>query len=496
MILNLVLLTSISYIVIISFLLATESYILLAGLVSALPVSLYLFSRLYAGKKGNLKKYPARKYPFILIYILPIVPTIAATYFMGYDMLEVSTIYSLTIAFGMSLAFNYAVINLPLAIKHKKEEDAFRSEPMPLFLPSMTIIVPAYNEEPGIGRTLEALLETDYDNKEIIVVDDGSKDKTHFIASTYIKKAPPGRLSIIRKENGGKASAINSALRFAKGEIIVIIDADSIVARDTLRELARQFKDKDVGAIAGNVKVLNRNNFWSKLQVLEYEVGISLFKRAYALFGVVMVVPGSLGAFRKDVLIQSGLYDSDTLTEDFDITVKVLKTGKKVVMAPNAISYTEVPESFRELYKQRTRWQGGNIQTLLKHKDLLTDSGYGMVHRYAYPLMLLTMITLPFLGMIVSAFIVVGLLSGMWFILLTSFVVFSGLQVVLGALAIILDEEDFHPLIYSPLMVVGFKQILDFFLVKSVFDVLLKRNLKWNASKRYGMVAGGALTKR
>jgi poly-beta-1,6 N-acetyl-D-glucosamine synthase len=533
-----------SYIILISFILSTESLILLAGLISAIPASVYLISNARGrsrrngsksnndgnngnnnGDNNNNHKKVKRKegqerrkargigrtksFPAILIYLAPMVIGVLTALYQGYNLLDAGTLYTILIAFGISLSFDYALVNLPLAVKHQKQEkrlaaaqssfivinnnnDDVARMKRRLFLPPVTIIVPAYNEEAGIGRTLDALVEVDYPNKEVLVVDDGSKDRTYAIASSYVKKAPPGRFSVIRKENGGKASAINTALRFAKGEIIVIIDADAIVARDTLKELVKQFSDDedgDIAAIAGNPKVLNRKKFWSKLQVLEYAIGISLFKRAYALFGVVMVVPGGLGAFRKKYLIESGLYDSDTLTEDFDITIKVLKTGKKVVMASRALSFSEVPETLRDLYKQRMRWQGGNLQTLIKHKDILTNSRYGMLYKYGYPLILLTMLTLPFLGMVVAAFIFVGLLYDMWFILLSSFIIFGSLQFVLGAIAIILDDEDWKYLLYAPLMVIGYKQILDFFTVKSTFDVLFRRNLKWNPSTRYGMVA-------
>ncbi|MEW5839998.1 glycosyltransferase [Nitrososphaera sp.] len=510
MMLKLVVLSVLTYVILISFVVGTESYVLLMGLLSALPVSVYLVAsfgwqqRRNDAATGAQKRRPAKKnrkarngpsFPFIIIYMLPIGIAVAIAMYQGYALLEASTLYSVLISFGLSLSFSYALVNLPLAIKHKQMEQAAAKKQKPLlFFPSVTIIVPAYNEEAGIERTLDALLEVDYPNKEVIVVDDGSKDRTWAIASSYINRAPPGRFNVIKKENGGKASAINSALRFAKGEIIVVIDADAIIARDTLKELVRQFEDDSIAAIAGNPKVLNRGKFLARIQVLEYAVGVSLFKRAYAFFGVVMVVPGGLGAFRKEYLVQSGLYDSDTLTEDFDITIKVLKMGKKVVMAATALSYSEVPERVKDLYKQRLRWQGGNLQTLLKHKDVMSDPKYGMVYKYGYPLVLLTMLTLPFLGMVVTAFIFIAILYDLWFMLLIAFVIFTSLQFVLGAIAIMLDEDDWKSLAFAPLMVVGYKQLLDFFTIKSTLDVVFKRNLRWNPSTRYGMVASNIST--
>lgn len=491
MIKRLILLCAASYAILVLFVLSTHSYILVASLLSALPISAYLAIQYKLHRKNASRDFeyhrPGISMPFILVYVIPLVPIIATGIYFGYNLLEVNNLFTILIGFGMSLGFNYALVNIPLAIKHTKEEDALRS---PLVYPLVTIIVPAYNEEAGIGRTIEGIAEVDYPNKEIIVVDDGSKDQTYKIASGYRGMFSTGRFSVVRKKNGGKASAINTALLYAKGEIIVVVDADAIIARDCLKQIIKQFEDPEVGAVAGNPKVLNRTTFWAKIQVLEYLVGISLFKRAYALFGVVMVVPGGLGAFRKELMVQGGQYDNDTLTEDFDITLKILKSGKRIVMSSAAISYSEVPENLKDLYKQRVRWQGGNLQTLIKHKDIMTNQRFGMLYKYGYPLILLTMLTLPFLGMIVSGFVVVAMFENMWLTLLLSFLVFTGLSFILGAIAIAMEHESWGSLIYAPLMVVGFKQLLDYFTVKSSLDVIFGRKLTWDPSRRYGMKTG------
>lgn len=183
------------------------------------------------------------------------------------------------------------------------------------------------------------------------------------------------------------------------------------------------------------------------------------------------------------MLLERGEYDKDTLTEDFDTTIKALKTGKAVQASSHAMSFTEAPETMDALYKQRIRWGRGNLQTLIKHRDAVTNSRFGMLQKYGYPLVFLTMISLPFLSMVVAAFIVLAVINGQWFFILVTFLVFVGLEAVLSAIAVIMDEEDWKLILFSPLLVIGYKHLVDFFVIKSVFDVLLRRKFKWTSSK-------------
>jgi cellulose synthase/poly-beta-1,6-N-acetylglucosamine synthase-like glycosyltransferase len=237
--------------------------------------------------------------------------------------------------------------------------------------PKVNILVPAYNEESCIADTLESLVEACYPNKEIIVVDDGSTDRTVKIAMQYASEG----VKVFSKENGGKFSALNYGLALSDGDLIIIVDADSIIERRAIKELVKKFENPDVVAVCGNIKVLNRNNFLTKCQALEYIFSINIMKRALDTFGSITVVPGALGAFRKGTLTAGGSYDKDTLTEDFDTTLKVLKSGKVVQASSHASAYTEAPETMRDLYKQRMRWYRGNYQTISKHRDAFTNPG-------------------------------------------------------------------------------------------------------------------------
>jgi len=331
--------------------------------------------------------------------------------------------------------------------------------------------------------TLEAVLEASYPDKEIIVIDDGSTDRTYQVALSFDHRG----VKVVHRPNGGKAAALNYGLLFARGEVIVFVDADSLVCKNTLVELIKGFRDPEVAAVAGNIKVLNRKNFLTNCQALEYIVGINIFRRALAVFGSITVVPGALGAYRRQVLSGSGFYDPDTLVEDFDTTLKALKAGKVVQVSSAAVSYTEAPETLGDLVKQRLRWYRGNFQALWKHHDAALNPRFGFLQKLSYPYMVISMIFMPLAGLVVIASAVLTLLAeaGMW--LPHTFLFFLALQFLLSILAIQLDEEDMRLALFAPFFLVGYKHFSDFLMIKSLFDVLLRRQMKWEQVKRIGL---------
>jgi len=247
--------------------------------------------------------------------------------------------------------------------------------------PLVTVVVPAYNEEKAIGKTIDALLQLSYPNKEIIIVDDGSTDGTLEAAKTHARND----FRVITKQNGGKWDALNTGIKVAKGEFIVGMDADTLLDPDAIQQLTKHFSDPDVAAIAGNVKVGNRRGLLTKLQALEYVVGINLYRRSEANLQKVTVVPGPIGAFRASVLRETGLFEGDTFAEDADITLKILKAGYKTAYEPQAIGYTEAPRSMTSLAKQRYRWYRGSFQVLSKHKDMTFNRKYGRTGTFVMP---------------------------------------------------------------------------------------------------------------
>lgn len=249
--------------------------------------------------------------------------------------------------------------------------------------PFVSIIIAAYNEEKVIARTVQSLLAADYENFEIIVVDDGSPDRTSAVVSEQF--SDESRVRLFTKTNGGKAAALNFGLQHAQGEIIVALDADTIFPARTISELAARFQHQEVGAVAGNAKVGNRINLVTRWQALEYITAQNLDRRAFALLNGITVVPGAVGAWRRDLLERAGGFASDTLAEDQDLTLKVRKLGYRIEYAENAIGWTEAPDTVRGLAQQRFRWSYGTLQCMWKHRDALFRPRYGALGFVALP---------------------------------------------------------------------------------------------------------------
>lgn len=231
------------------------------------------------------------------------------------------------------------------------------------FLPKISLIIPAHNEEKVIDRSIESAKETDYPNKEIIVVDDGSTDKTYQLALEHAQK---GEIKLLHRDvaSGSKTGALNYGLVFASGEVVVTVDADTILERDALKEVVKPLSDPKVSAVSGNVRVLSGEkggkNLLVKLQALRISV----------IAGTLLIISGAFGAFWKRNINSLGRYDKDTITEDFDVTIKMRKLGKRLAFSEKAIAWTFVPETWRDWIRQRLRWTRGQAETLWKHGNI------------------------------------------------------------------------------------------------------------------------------
>ena len=442
----------------------------LANLFAAALTSGYLM--IVLKRRREFRDNPRRiKIPFILfgILIIPVIATLSISIIYSYD------IYLVIISLLMPLTFITIMFYLPIAIYDKFLNKDVANNRVLTSIPVISIIVPAYNEEANIKRTLDSIIDSDYPAKEIIVVDDGSTDLTYAIASQYMQTHKHHKITVIQKQNGGKVSAINYALRFAVGEIIIVVDADSIIERNTLKDTAKEFQRPGVIAVAGEVKVLNPSNFLTNCTALELVLGANLMRPAYSLLGIVKIIPGALGGFTKKGLMQCGLYDRDTIAEDFDITVKIAKRGEKIV-GMSATSYTQAPTTLKDFYKQRSRWYRGIFQTLLKHNDAMTSGRYGMLYRVGYPITVLMFIIPPFLDVIVIVLTVLAIVEGLSVSFMFAFVLFFAFQFVLCGIAIMMERNKKWKLIlYAPFSILGYKQIINFIVIKSIFDVMIKR---------------------
>jgi cellulose synthase/poly-beta-1,6-N-acetylglucosamine synthase-like glycosyltransferase/peptidoglycan/xylan/chitin deacetylase (PgdA/CDA1 family)/spore germination protein YaaH len=279
------------------------------------------------------------------------------------------------------------------------------------FEPFVSIIVPAYNEERVIEATLRSLLNSDYDNFEIIVVDDGSQDRTSEVVREHFSEQP--LVKLFTEPNAGKAAALNLGLRHAKGDVVVALDADTQFPGNTIRMLARRFVDPQIGAVAGNAKVGNRINIVTRWQALEYITAQNMDRRAFASLNCITVVPGSVGAWRRELIERCGGFSAETLAEDQDLTLRIRKLGYKIGYEESAIGWTEAPHSLKMLARQRFRWAFGTLQCLWKHRDALFRPRYGALGFVALPNVWIFQILFPLISPVMDLILVYTLLSSL-----------------------------------------------------------------------------------
>src|SRR5712664_2312853 len=271
---------------------------------------------------------------------------------------------------------------------------------MPIPPPSVTVLIPAHNEESVIVQTITSVLLSDLQDLRIIVVNDGSMDKTGELLDANFSHEP--RVHIIHQANRGKAAALSHAMSLADTEIVVTIDADTEIESDAIRNLIRHFSDPQVGAVAGNVKVGNRSRWLTRWQALEYITSQNMEKRAFDLLNCITVVPGALGAWRKKAIEAAGGITSDTVAEDADLTIAIRRLGWHVDYEEEAIAWTEAPETPAVLIRQRFRWTFGTLQSFWKHSDTLFRPKYGTLGLVALPNIFVFQLLLPLVSPIID----------------------------------------------------------------------------------------------
>lgn len=431
-----------------------------------------IIGKIKTPKKKKQAKRSDSLYPVTILVLPFLLGAIMAIdgYLNFMTIIQAFFIWTLTLSFWQTMLF------IPLAIRSAHKESQI---PYPKVFRMLSILVPTYNEEKVIRRTLDSIIAANYPNKEIILIDDGSTDHTLDIAYTY-----KNQIKILHKKNGGKATALNYGLTFAKGDIVVIVDADTIIEKNSLKHIVKNFEDENVGAVAGNIKISNKVNWITWCQALEYLSGIQIMRRGLDYFDAITIVPGALGAFRKDVLVNVGSYNRDTLVEDFDATIKILKSGSIIKANNDAIVYTQAPETLRDFYKQRKRWYRGNLQVLRRHSNALINPKFGFLHKFSYPFMVIHMIIIPITGILVWILAAINILNGAHYFVLFTVLMFVLLQTMMSALAIRIDKDDKRLILFSVFMVIGFKQITDILQLKALFEELFNKKATWTSAER------------
>jgi cellulose synthase/poly-beta-1,6-N-acetylglucosamine synthase-like glycosyltransferase/peptidoglycan/xylan/chitin deacetylase (PgdA/CDA1 family)/spore germination protein YaaH len=292
-------------------------------------------------------------------------------------------------------------------LRHRKTPDAG------VYEPRVAVLIPAYNEEKVIVRTVRSVMNSSYKNLRIVVIDDGSKDRTYdIVREAYPEEIQSGLLTVMTKPNAGKAEALNFGLERLDEEIYVGIDADTVIAPDAVAKLVCHFADERIGAVAGNAKVGNKVNLWTRWQALEYITSQNFERRALDLFNVVTVVPGAIGAWRTSAVIHGGGYPVNTVAEDADLTMNLLEQGYKVIYEDRALAFTEAPTTMNGLMRQRFRWSFGILQAVFKHKQAFrTNRAMGF---FALPNILIFQILLPLVSPFIDIMFAAGLIQYWW----------------------------------------------------------------------------------
>ncbi len=407
------------------------------------------------------------------------------------------------------LALMRLTIITVLALKKRSQETGSIAKGGFMDIHPVSVLIPAYNEEVTAVKTVKSLLELDYPFYELIFIDDGSKDDTFKMVSETYKN--DSRVKILTKPNGGKASALNYGIAKAAHDFIVCIDADTQLNKDAIKNLMLGFESEDIGAIAGTVKVGNENNFLTKWQSIEYITSQNMDRRAFEVLNSITVIPGAIGAFRKEVVKKAGGFTSDTLAEDCDLTMRILKLGYVVKNCSTAIAYTEAPETLEMFLKQRFRWSYGVIQSFWKNKDALFNKKYGYFGMMGMPNILLFQIILPLFAPIADLFMLSALVSGIWnlvdlgvwniaafqstFSLSTSFgqmlfyyLLFIIVDLIFACFAFKIEKEPLRKLIYLIPQRFVWRQLMYYVLFKSIRRALKGEISGWGVLKRTGNV--------
>ncbi len=357
------------------------------------------------------------------------------------------------------------------------------------YLGSVSVIVPAFNEAANIAAAVRSLVLSRYPQVEIVVVDDGSTDATAGIAAGL---GLPG-VSVVRQRNAGKPAALNTGIRMSRGDILVLVDGDTVVEPDAIAHLVQPLADPEVGAVSGNAKVANRRGLLGRWQHLEYVVGFNLDRRMFDVARCIPTVPGAIGAFRRAAIRDVDGVPADTLAEDTDLTMALLRAGWRVRYAPEARAWTEAPGSLRQLWRQRYRWCYGTMQAMWKHRRAVLQRGpAGRLGRRCLPYLLVFQVLLPLAAPMVDVYGLTGLLFLPGLKVAAVWCGFVAAQVLTAGYALRLDRERYGPLWSLPLQQVLYRQLMYLVVIQSTVTALLGGRLRWHRLVRIGAASAHA----
>jgi cellulose synthase/poly-beta-1,6-N-acetylglucosamine synthase-like glycosyltransferase len=434
----------------------------------------------------------------------PIAPSTAALLsinHVGFELIQWlgRSIHALFII-GLILGIPRPLVLGTLAILQRRRKRRHRPVPVVGDPPSVSVVVPAYNEAKVIGQSIRALFRSSYPRFDIIVVDDGSTDGTYDYVVGVLSDNPRARA--FTQPNRGKGQALNFGISQTQADVIVTLDADTIVRPNTIEKLVRHFADPCVGAVAGNAKVGNRGKLLARWQALEYITMQNLERRAFDLLNCITVVPGAVGAWRRDVALRAGGFATETIAEDADLTFAILRMGYKVNYEEEAIGLTEAPETLRSFLKQRFRWMYGTLQTVWKHLDTMFRPRYGALGMFGVPYVLVFQILFSLVAPLVDLYTVLTIVTLVWqrsqhpmsysneglMQLLAYFVLFQACEFVSSFLAFALEPEDRRLLPWVFVQRFSYRLLLYYVGMKTIVTAIKGKIVGWSKFERKATV--------
>ena len=425
-------------------------------------------------------------------------PVVNRYVFFTVSWLQHALAWLFMLAIGLGVARLFVLCGLALWGRARANR---HEPPAPADDLSVSVLIPAYNEAKVIAASIRKILTSTHTNVKVIVIDDGSVDGTSGVVRADF--ADDARVTLITKQNGGKARAVNLGLARADGDIVVVLDADTQFEPKTISRLVRWFRDPDIGAVAGNAKVGNRLNTLTRWQALEYVTAQNLERRALAALGCITVVPGAVGAWRREAIMKLGGFPSNTLAEDQDLTIMIQREGYKVVFDQQAVAWTEAPDTMTGLAKQRYRWAFGTLQCLWKHRRMIFNPAYGTLGMVALPQVWLFQIAFALVSPLVDLSLILQitrtltdyLQHGQQFNFGQShdyghlYAVFMAVDLSAAAIAFGLEKrEDRSLLWWLILQRFGYRQIMYYVVAKSVLRALQGRVVGWGKLERKATV--------
>ena len=359
------------------------------------------------------------------------------------------------------------------------------------FYPFISIIVPVFNEGKVLKDSIDSLLDLDYSNYEIIIVNDGSTDNTAEVGESLVGfrrgRNSLVKVSLINKPNGGKAKALNAGIQYSEAQFVLCMDGDSQLSSNCLKMGIRHLSDPSIGAVAGNVKVQNRNRMLTDLQALEYVEGLNLPRSAQGFAKMVNIIPGPIGIFRKSALRDAGFYSSDTFAEDADVTLKILEAGWKIAYEPNSIAYTEAPQKLQQLLKQRYRWTRGILQAIRKHKKHIYNPTLNFNNTIILWSMFYESLIWPAMNIFVNLFFIfVALIYGLSSFIFLWWMGIAILDFMAAIYCIAAEKEEFRLVPYTIIYRMVFILLIDITKAMATVEEFLGLKMTWGKLERSG----------